>query len=115
MIPQVFQALNVPAVTSIATGGIHYRKAPQGTSAPYIVWFVVTDTPSNYHSERPGISNFRIQLDLWSRDAATLINLKEAVRAELDSTGQQIIGRDGYDDDTSLHRYTLNYSFWTDV
>lgn len=115
MIPQVFQALNVPAVTSIATGGIHYRKAPQGTSAPYIVWFVVSDVPSNYHSEPPGVSNFRIQVDLWARDEAKLINLKDAVRAQLDPRGHQINGRDSYDDSEELTGYRLDYSFWTNL
>lgn len=115
MIPQVFQALNVPAVTSIATGGIHYRKAPQGTSAPYIVWFVVSDVPSNYQGEAPDVSNFRIQAEAWSRDQAKLIQLKDAMRAQLDGIAHQINGRDGYDDEAALHSYRLDYSFWTSV
>lgn len=115
MIPAIYTALNVSAVTNVATGGIHYRKAPQGTTDPYITWFVVTDVPSNYQSENPDVSNFRIQVDLWSRNPATLMTLKDLVRGRLDNIAHQIIGRDGYDDETQLHRYSLDYSFWTQV
>lgn len=115
MIPAIYTALNVQAVTNVATGGIHYRKAPQGTGEPYIVWFIVTDTPSNYQSQAPDRSNFRVQVDIWSRSPATLITLKDLVRAQMDSIAHQIIGRDGYDDETQLHRYSLDYSFWTQL
>lgn len=115
MIPAIYTALNVSAVTDIATGGIHYRKAPQGTTDPYVVWFIVSDTPSNYQSETPDRSNFRIQVDCWSRSPASLIDLKDKVRAQLDTIAHQIVGRDGYDDETQLHRYSLDYSFWTQL
>lgn len=115
MIPAIYTALNVSAVTNVATGGIHYRKAPQGTTDPYIVWMVITDVPSNYLGQVPDRSNFRIQVDIWSRNPATLMTLKDLVRTQLDTKAHQIIGRDGYDDEVQLHRYTLDYSYWTEV
>ena len=114
MLPPVFGLLNNSSVNSIADGRIFAGIAPQGTADPYITWHVITGTPANSVSDTPCADNSRVQIDCWSTDKQTAINLATAVRDSMETDTHMLNNRGlTFDDAAQLHRYQLDFSFWT--
>ena len=113
--PNVYDLLNVPAVTAIVGDRIYsHGKAPQGTPYPMITWQVKTGGRSNQLSGRPTANNHRIQIDGYSEDRAQVIALGEAIdqALELDAHCVSQIGP-MLDPDAQVWRVALDYSFWS--
>jgi len=70
---------------ALLTGGLHHLKAPQGTSYPYGIFFLVSDVPVYTFQGKPG-ENTLIQFNLFSGEpsAIDLCNIYEAVKTLYD-------------------------------
>lgn len=90
--------------------------APQDTARPYVVWSVIFGAAENYLAQRPGIDNFRVQIDCWGDDEAQVEDLARAVRDALEGQRVVMIGINSAlpDFETSLRRYSFDWSFWVD-
>lgn len=86
----------------------------QSQDRPYITWNVVGGSPENYLKAVPKIDNGRIQIDTWSKDKDQCHTMAKLVRDLLEPTSYMIgVPVSGYEPDTMLYRYTLEFSFWT--
>lgn len=85
---------------------------PKPLTLPYIVYSVVSDTPENHITDAPEVSNLRVQLDIYVAGPTDFAAIRSAVRAALNSRGKELLCIGGFDDDTRLHRYTMDWSFW---
>lgn len=85
---------------------------PKPLTLPYIVYSVASETPENVLSDTPDVANFRVQFDLYAERAVDLPAIRSAVRQALAPHGYELLGLGGFDDDTRLHRYTMDWSFW---
>lgn len=115
MIPPVYPTLMAaPAVTALVGDRILRKVAPQNTPRPYIVWRVVFGLPANYVGEAPGIDNFRAQVDCIADTDVQCRALAEAVQAALQPHAVELgVNIDEQDEETGLHRYSVDWSFWT--
>lgn len=118
MIPPIFTLLSAaPAVAAlVGTDPVRiFRKvAPQQTERPYIVWRVIYGAPSNPITGRPGMDNFRVQVDCVANTDDAVLALAKAVQDELEQHGYQIgVNVDEQDEVTSLHRHSADWSLWT--
>jgi hypothetical protein len=57
----LYSKLNVSGVTSLATGGVHYQHAPNGSVTPYVVFSRVA--PGTV--KRPVLGGLILEDDLW--------------------------------------------------
>lgn len=94
MLPRVAATIRTPAVIALLgdAGKIFPSgRAPQGTSPPYVTWFVVSGQPFDQISGAPPSDRATVQIDCYAgpSDAAelTVVKLATAVRAALDAAG----------------------------
>lgn len=81
---------------------------------PYITWAVVGGDPEAYLDAVPTIDNGRIQIDTWSADKDQCHAMAKLVRNIIEPHANMIgVPVSGYEPDTELYRYTLEFSFWT--
>ena len=73
----IFEKLNVGSVTVLATGGVHFRKAPSGTEFPFVVFDRVPKSVAYGFA-----NNLLYETDWWS--------IKALTESDTD-TGQQIL------------------------
>jgi len=124
MLPEVFPLLAAAsAVTSlIGTNPVRaYRhgRAPQGTAAPYVTWFLVTGLPENTLDEVPRVDRHEVQVDCWSentgqgsKDIEALAKaVRDAIEPHAHMTAEVF---DGIDEDTQRYRIGMQFTFWTD-
>lgn len=114
----VFGLLNVPAVTAIVgTNPVRVYgngTAPQDAPLPHVVWQIVSGVPEAI-LDRPGIDDFRVQVDCWAGDAATCRQLAGVVRDALEDDGRNVMVSDNgnsIDPDTGQYRRSFDFSFW---
>lgn len=117
MTAPVFEILSaVPAITSIVPA-IRIRGSGYGGEspvAPYITHQTAAGTPENYVGDRPGIDNFRAQIDIWAANAAQAKQIAALVRDALEPHAVCVsIFGDDYDAETKLYRYGFDWSFYT--
>lgn len=118
-LPNVFQLLagdsNVTDILGTAPTRVYlFDNAPQDTPEPYVTWQIVVSTPENSHSELPRVDQDRVQIDIWSLDQATCIDLAGKVRDAIEPTAHMINKINmGKDPDTKLFRWVLEFTFWT--
>lgn len=96
------------AVTAIAGTRIYPGALPQSVTLPAIVLTTVSGAPENYLSQRPGIDNYRVQIDVWAKDEPEANDLASKVRANVEQIGQ-IVSYNGEEFEPTTKRY--RYSF----
>lgn len=113
--PPVFQILSgSPAVVALVPAsrirGQGY--AGETPATPYITWQIVDGIPANYTGNRPGLDQWRVQIDCWSATAAQSKQIAAAVRDALEPHAQCVaIFGDDYDTDAKLYRFGFDWSF----
>ena len=87
---EIYTKLNVSAITTLATGGVHHVKAPQGTAYPFITYFAVINVQGDTFTEWG--NDTLIQIDIWSdsNSAAESGEIVEAIAAQMDDKALNI-------------------------
>lgn len=68
----VFAALNVPAVLAVAQGGVYVGLAPQGTTAPYVVFQFISGVDEHTFAGRSINALYQVQAisrSRWPKEA----------------------------------------------
>lgn len=96
---------------------IFYNWLPQNASLPAISMTPVGDTPQNSTRGEIATKNVRIQIDVWARTYRKAEAIRDLVIDAMapegvDFTAVRNGARPLYEDETDLHRYTLDYSLW---
>ena len=105
------------AVAAIVGTGIYPVRAPQGTSAPYVVFQQVGSDPADTHREAAGAIHRMFQFACFATTYEAAVALRDAVTAALDSvalsTGESPTfedERDGdFDDAIELYRADADF------
>lgn len=114
MNPPVTQTLAASsALVAIVGAKVFFGLAPQGTEAPYVSWGYVSANPNNNLSDRPDGDDVRIQVDCYSPNQAQCKALAVAARDALEAVTHIVSGPlyVGMEDDTKLHRWTMDLYF----
>lgn len=75
---------NVTAVTDIVSTKIYPEIAPQNESQPYIVYSVVSNSPTDTKEENGNVDEATIEVYCFNTNYSTAIDLGVAVRAALE-------------------------------
>lgn len=116
----LFSVLSADAgVTALADTRIYPVVMPQGGKLPALVYTVVDDVPENSLAGwTSGLSNARVQIDCYAKGYIAAQTLADAVVGTLarrvsESLSSVLLSRrDDYEDETSLHRVSLDVSLW---
>jgi hypothetical protein len=110
-----------PAIVAIVVGRIFPGKLPQGVAVPALRYTVVSDVPQNsLQGFTSGLHRTRVQIDAYGKRYLDAQGLAKAVTGAVGSlTGQGLrslpLGqRDGYEDETELHRVSMDFSMWVE-
>ena len=120
--------MNLPPVFTILSGDTNvtdiigssptrcylFGAAPQNTPQPFVTWQVAVSTPENHLDRLPVVDQDRVQVDCWATSPTVCIQLAGAVRDALELHTHMITKLNmGKDPDTNLHRWVLEFVFWT--
>jgi len=108
------------AITDIVGDKIFFSRAEQGAATPYIVINQVSATGSETKSGPSTVDKNRVQIDAYSSDAETVVNLSELIRQRLEyyqgtSAGVYLDGavydneETGFDEESDAHRLRVDY------
>ena len=75
---------NVTAVTDIVSTKIYPEIAPQNESQPYLVYSVVSNSPTDTKEENGNVDEATIEVYCFNTNYSTAIDLGVAVRAALE-------------------------------
>lgn len=118
MLPPIFALLKAaPAVTAIVGANpvkvYRHGTAPQGTTAPYIVWSVISGVPENNLSDLPPVDRVTVQVDAYHTTDQGVVDLAKAIRDAIEPhahmTGMPV---DQRETETQLFRIALQFDVW---
>lgn len=119
MNPPVFPLLSTDAAVVAIIGATPNCKAypkasvPQDIQAPYVAWFIVSDLPEKYLSEKTDMYQMRVQIDCWGATQPAADALFAAVDQALEQSSYRVgADRDGQDPDTLTYVRGADFSFW---
>jgi hypothetical protein len=101
-------------MSGVAGGRVYWNKTDSPV-APYITYFRISGVDENVLSGTSGLTNTRLQIDVFAKTYADLQSTVDAVRSALVGWAvQNVINgeRDMYEDDTKLHRVLIDVSIW---
>lgn len=107
-----------PAVAALVVGRVFPQVLPQGVTMPALRYVVVSDVPQNsLGGFTAGLRNVRVQVDAFSKKYLEAQTLADAVVGALGSLTGEVASllearRDGYEDETGLHRVSMDFSMW---
>lgn len=118
----IYTALNVSAITTLATGGVYHVKAPQGTAYPFITYFAVINVQEDTFTE--WVNDALIQVDVWSdsNSAAESGEIVEDIAGVMDDKVLTISGYDNnsksirqntrllYEDENNVFHQVMEYT-----
>ncbi len=94
---------------------VYPQIAPDNVQRPYIVYQLVTQNVENVLAGRTGLTNTRLQVDVYASTYAQAQQIAAAV-ADLMAgwalPNVQILAQDIYESDVKLHRVMADYSIW---
>jgi len=107
----IYTALNVSAITTLATGGVYHVKAPQGTAYPNITYFAVINTQGDTFTEWG--NDTLIQIDVWSdsNSAAESGEIVEDIAGVMDD---KVLTISGYDNNSKMIRQNTRLLYETE-
>lgn len=114
-VPNLFEILTGDAgVSAIVGTNVFNTTAKENTTAPYIVWFVVSSVPQTSLDGNTSIGHYRLQIDMFTKSPEDKYALGDAVQAALVDQGYSLgIAVDAYEDATDLYRLSLDVSIWS--
>lgn len=121
MIPPIFQLIASDVAASNAlldSSGVimffAFGSVPQKATAPYAVWQVITGEPQNVLSGDAPIDRVSIQIDVYASKASSTIAISEAIKCALKRSAYMTrFGDTQIDDATGLHRFSMDFDFFT--
>jgi hypothetical protein len=103
-------------VTALVVGRIFPNVIPQGVSMPAIRYLVVDDVPMNVLAGNASRRSARVQIDAYAKKYLDAHAVADAVAGAVGTlsgpavTAVVIDRRDGYEDETELHRVSMDVS-----
>ncbi len=94
---------------------VYPQIAPDNVERPYIVYQRVTQNVENVLSGRTGLTNTRLQVDVYASTYAQAQQIATVVAGLMDGwalPNVQILAQDIYESDVKLHRVMADYSIW---
>jgi hypothetical protein len=113
--------VGAPAVADLVVGRVFPNVIKQGVVMPAIRYTVVDDLPTNVLSGAATLRRARVQVDAFARSYLGAHALADAVAGALGAitgpavTALELSRRDGYEDETKLHRVSLDFSMSKEV
>jgi len=101
-----------PRLSVLAGGNVFPYVAPQGTSAPWVIYLLPSAASEDVFSG-PAETACTVQIDAWASsidDARELRDQAKAALADLHPVGLNEIN--DYEPDTGLYRATLEVQIW---
>ncbi len=105
-------------VASMVGDRVFPEVLPQGCDMPAIAYSVVVDEGISSLDGYSDLDNAVVQVDCYSRSYMEGHHLADAVGSvmtrfiSVDFSSLQVSRRDLYEDDTELHRVSIDYSVW---
>jgi hypothetical protein len=94
---------------------VYPQIAPDNVERPYIVYQRVTQNVENVLSGRTGLTNTRLQVDVYASTYAQAQQIATVVAGLMEGwalPNVQILAQDIYESDVKLHRVMADYSIW---
>lgn len=110
-----------PAVAALVVGRVFPNVIPQGAVMPAIRYMVVDDLPGNTLPGGITRRRARLQVDAYAKKYLEAHALAGAIAGALGGiagpavTAIELARRDGYEDETGLHRVSMDYSMSMEV
>lgn len=120
MLPPVFTTLKASSAVKAIVGTnppriYRHGSAPQDTSKPYIVWFLVTGTPENHLSGTPPVDRMTVQVDCYHQTDAGIELMAEAVRDAIEPYAHMTaIPVNEREPETLLYRMAMEFDWFVD-
>jgi hypothetical protein len=100
---------------TLAAGRVYPRVAPDQAIKPYIVYLRIFGNSENVLSGNSGLTNTRMQIDLYALNEADVTTLEAQVATLMATWSVQNVSlpaQDFYEADTKLFRIAADYSLW---
>lgn len=111
MIEGDIQAVLAPLVT----GGCWPLVAPELTPRPYIIYQVISNPTQNTLDGDAGISNRRVQVDVWADSYGAAKGLAASITAAMKTApfvNIKIGDNDLYEPEVKIFRVSMDFSVW---
>jgi len=119
------------SVAALVSTRIYHHQAPQGTTLPYITFFVVSSEHVRSLGSRVQVVRQVVQIDCWADNSVSSTNLREAVQLALDAfrgsmgataalrvlgaflqTTREMKELPSVGEETVLYRSSLDFAIW---
>ena len=113
MFPPIFTVASADSAVTALIGASPVRlypfgEAPQGVQLPYVVWQVVSGSPSNYLAGRPDVDGFTLQVDVYAATGASARSVASVLRNAVELRAH-IVRWGGESKDEETKRYRLSF------
>jgi len=114
-VPNIYSILTSDSgVNAIVGNNVFNTTAEENTAAPYIVWKIITAPPETSLDGDQIVSNYRIQIDMYTKTPDDKYNLLGLVIVALKDYGYSLgVTVDDYEDATDLYRLSIDFSIWS--
>jgi hypothetical protein len=102
-------------MAGVAGDRVYPRGSVDTPVAPYVTYFRVSGVEENILYGSSGLTNTRLQIDVFSSTYAEAQSLASTIKTALKGWAvQNVINgeQDLYEDDTKLHRVLIDVSIW---
>jgi len=103
------------ALFAVAGGRVYPRVAPQGTAAPYLVYWHVSNSEDALYPQSVGYNRYRIQIEAWAASYAGIVALRAQIQSAVNAMPELIeTGPDfesDYDDTTNHYGWIFDFTF----
>lgn len=104
------------ALGALVSGRCYPLTAPDPVIKPYIIYSVISDVPANSLDGYSGISQKRIQVDIYSTTyggvKAMAATVKDSFTVALPQS-VHLSSQELHEPDTQLYRITMDFSLWS--
>lgn len=96
-------------LSALAGGNVFPYVAPQGTSAPWVIYLLPSSASEDVFSG-PAETACTVQIDAWARSIDDARTLRDQVKAALDDLHPVGLNEiNGFEPDAALYRATLEF------
>lgn len=103
-------------IAPLTTGRCYPLTAPDPVVKPYLVFSVISDVQMNGLDGFAGLSNRRVQIDVYATSYGASKTLASAVKTSMSTaafTNSHLSSQDLFEPDTQLYRVTMDFSIWS--